>query len=226
MQYDFKLKYNKLDSQLERNFQIPEMDWLLNKASLLFIKMIAEPRMMLNHLGFEKSQRNIDDIRTIVVTDKEVTVNADIVEIPSDYMFYLNSKAKVSRGSCPTRSCKVIVRQHDDDFEENIFYKSSYSWGEINALFTSTGIKLYGGDMTIDNFYMSYIRTSPYMHNAEGYSISGYENFDGKVLTGTQDCDLPEHTHPEIVDIAVLLAANSVNPENYQMKFNKLKLNI
>ena len=44
MHYDFKTKLNKLDSNLYRNLQIPEIDRKLNEAMFIFIKSIAEPR--------------------------------------------------------------------------------------------------------------------------------------------------------------------------------------
>ena len=38
MHYDFKLKFNKLDSQDYQNFQVPEIDWILNEAQWVFLK--------------------------------------------------------------------------------------------------------------------------------------------------------------------------------------------
>ena len=38
MHYDFKIKFNKLDSNDYRDFQVPEIDWLLNEAQEIFLK--------------------------------------------------------------------------------------------------------------------------------------------------------------------------------------------
>ena len=72
LQYDFKQKLNKVDSQQYRNLKIPEIDWKLNEAADIYIKTIVEPRKF-NNLGFETSQRTIDDIRTIVKNNEIIT---------------------------------------------------------------------------------------------------------------------------------------------------------
>ena len=100
MHYDVKVKLNKLDSQQYRNLLVPEIDWALNESQGIFIKMIAEPRKvkMLFDFGFEKNQRNIDDIRTLVKNNTSVfTVKIDdneyYIDLPEDYQFLVNCKA-------------------------------------------------------------------------------------------------------------------------------------
>jgi hypothetical protein len=44
MHYDFKRKFNKVDSQKNRNILVPEIDLYLNEAEEIFVKLIAEPR--------------------------------------------------------------------------------------------------------------------------------------------------------------------------------------
>ena len=95
MHYDFKMKLNKIDSQQYRNLRIQEIDWLLNEAQELFVKKVAFPRLY-QITGFETSQRNIDDIITLVIEDKEINVVNDYVALPDEYMFfvrgYVNAK--------------------------------------------------------------------------------------------------------------------------------------
>ena len=74
MHYDFKKKLNKVDSQQYRNLLIPEIDWALNEAQNVFVDIVSEPRLRTN-LGFEKSQKNIDDIRTLVISDLCSTIS-------------------------------------------------------------------------------------------------------------------------------------------------------
>ena len=62
------------------------------------------------------------------------------------------------------------------------------------------------------------------MHNAQGFGISGYTTLTGQALTGIQNCELPEHTHREIVDLAVLLTAGDWSMADYQLKQNKVNL--
>jgi len=235
MHYDFKFKHNKVDTQNHRNLVVPEIDWLLNEASELFVKLIAKPRLR-NHLGFEVNQRTLDDIRTIVVnndndTNNEIPVTNNIGVLPDDYWHHIRSYAKVSKGSCKDQHARIVLRQHDDKFNESKFDRSNFNWRFVNALIYQNNIKFYtNGDFTVERYCISYIRKMVYMHNAQDFNISAtgvgsYNRLDAgnTTLTGRVDCELPEHTHREIVDIAVALATNYSQNGDYNLKLNKLQ---
>ena len=63
------------------------------------------------------------------------------------------------------------------------------------------------------------------MHNAQDFGSGSYNHPSGVTLTGTVNCDLPDHTHREIVDIAVMLAASEVQTSDLQGKIGKLGFN-
>ena len=94
MHYDFKKKLNKVDSEQNRNLLVPEIDWALNEAQELFIKMVAEPRQR-SFLGFEKSQRTIDDIRTIVESEQVVIGKPKILKVSPMIKSKLNKISKL-----------------------------------------------------------------------------------------------------------------------------------
>jgi len=230
MHYDLKYKLNKVDSQQYRNLKIPEIDWVLNEAYEIYIKSIAEPRQK-NNLGFETSQRSIDDIRVLVENAAELTTttNADVTyaPLPNDYMFYLSSDILMTKGSCGSRKAKGLLKQHDDYLLGNHLFKSSYEWGVVNIRFFSNGIRILK-DSTFETpkLILDYIRKPDYIHNAEDFLPTGsYKLPNGTILTGTQDCELPEHTHREIVDIAVLILTGNLQIPDYQIKQAKLNLN-
>lgn len=232
MHYDFKSKMNKIDSHQNRNFLIPEIDWLLNEAQELYVKMIAEPRQTPNINGFEISQRNRDSIRPLVVNVRYVTniLQGDedgtyIIELPEDYMFFIRARADIQRDICTIKDAIIRVREHDDEFEESEFDKSSFEWGEINCLFTSDGIKLYTDNFTITDVRLSYIRKPRIVHYAQGFRGGQYLSQNGIMLTGTSDCELPEYTHREIVDLAVAIATTNISSQDYSLKFQKLQFN-
>jgi len=94
MHYDFKQKLNKIDSSQNRNLKVPEIDWKLNEAQNIFIKMIAEPKF--NVVGLETSQRTIDSIRPIIEENKKLTLSKSSDKVfsavlPDDYMIHLSS---------------------------------------------------------------------------------------------------------------------------------------
>lgn len=231
MHYDFKQKINKIDSQQYRNLRVPEIDWKLNEACEIFIKSIAEPRFK-NQLGFETSQRTIDDIRSIVINSPaSVISNGNSLEVdytlPLDYMFFVSAEVELSRQGCSNRTSRVIIRQHDDRFERSPFDKSSFEWKEVNARFVGNTLKMFTDTtFTIVNIKLNYIRKHAYIHNAQDFLPGATYNLpDGTALSGSQNCELPEHTHREIVDIAVLIATGEMQIPDYQIKQAKLKLN-
>lgn len=231
MHYDFKMKFNKVDSQSNRNFLVPEIDWWLNEGARLFVNMIAEPRLK-KQLGFETNQRTIDDIRSIVVTPDEkvdanwLAVTNDSIALPENYLHFIKGNVRITKGTCIKVKARVHIQQHDDEFEESSFYSSSFEWRNVNALFYDGGLRFFtDGTFTINDFCINYIRKMTYMHNAEAFRGGTYKLPDGTILTGFEDCELPEATHPEIVDIAVLLAAGAIQTSDYPIKKDKLNIN-
>lgn len=231
MQYDIKFKLNKVDSEQYRNLKVPELDWVINEAYEIFVKSIAEPRTS-NYLGFEINQRTIDDIRTIVVNDEKIIptkLDTKIynITLPQNYMFYISADVVISRKGCSDRIARAILRQHDDRFETSPFDNSSFEWKEVNIRFYDDGIKLFtDGTFEIKEVRLNYIRKHAYIHNAQDFLPTGsYKLPSGELLTGIQNCELPEQTHREIVDIAVLILTNNLELPTYQLKQAKVNLN-
>lgn len=233
MHYDFKQKLNKIDSQKYRNLRVPEIDWKLNEAQEVFVKIIAEPRLK-NGLGFEVNQRSTDDIKSIVFQSKivpQLVLNTDnkiyLAPLPQEYMFYLASEVKASKGNCKEVSFrKPFVSQHEDDFENDSFAVPSFEWREVNIRFDKDGIKIFtDGTFSVDSFNLHYIKKPRKIHNAQDAQGGNYKDLGtGLLLTGSQDCELPEHTHREIVDLAVLITTGDLQMSDYQVKANKIKL--
>ena len=225
MHYDFKKKLNKIDSQQNRNLLIPEIDWSLNEAVEIFIKSIAEPRTK-TYFGFELNQRSIDDIRTLVVNNQCLIVNNNIVTLPDNYLHFVKGEIIMSKNNCKNVKGKFKLRQHDDEFEDSPFDNSNFEWRTVNGVFFENGIKLYDdGTFTNEQLCISYIKKPLYIHNAEDFRNGSYKLPSGIILNGSVNCELPEHTHREIVDIAVMIATGELQIPDYELKMNKLRLN-
>lgn len=223
MHYDIKMKVNKIDSQSYRNLLIPQLDWILNEAQELFIKMIAMPRSINSLSGLEINQRTIDDIKTLVEPDYNITVVNNVAVLPQNYMFYVKATAKISKGDCKDKDAVVVVRQSEDLFEISPFDKSSFEWRTINVVFNKSGIKVFtDSTFTVDKLSITYIKKPAYIHNAQKFNTGTYLLPGGQLLSGKQDCELPPHTHREIVDIAVLLITNQLQIPDYSIKKDKL----
>lgn len=227
MHYDFKQKLNKVDSQKYADLEIPEIDWKLNDALDMLIQMIAFPRIFRGN-SFEVSQRTIDDLSKIVVSKFEVTPEKIDdkryrIPLPENYKHHLSSSVFCSKGSCQ-KVFRTTVIQHDDRYENDPNYKSSFEWEEVNISFTSLGIIVTtDGTFTVDKFYLDFLRKPQYMHGAGAFIGGRYILPDGVTeLTGYQNCELPA-LHREIVDLAVLITTGDFIA-NYQVKQNKLQI--
>lgn len=245
MHYEFKLKFNKLDSSDYRNFQIPEIDWMLNEAMWLFLKQ----RYGINNAtqtGFEGSQKRIDDLRNLVVKytslpgTASVEANSWRATLPADYIFAVRVIADCEKTTCndyqSTRMLTCRPTQHDDldSTLKDSLYKPSYEWGEIPIVFgteSSTAADadtIFGytdGSFTVTSFFIDYLREPRRIAFPTGVPGGQYVYPDGTVVAANQDCELPEHAHKEIVDTAVLIAAGDVNHPGFQIKMAKTGIN-
>lgn len=235
MHYDFKQKLNKIDSQKYKNLQVPEIDWKLNEAIEVFVKVIAEPRLK-NGFGFEINQRSIDDIRSLVINQSLEVGNcltasnydneSYIVTLPEDYWFHISSEAYGSKNTCSGIRLDTKISQHDDRIKTSSFDVSSFEWRTVNIRFFEDGIRIFtDGTFSIESLCLDYIRKPIKVYNAQDHTGGSYRDLGtGAILTGSQDCDLPAPTHREIVDLAVLIATGDLQISDYQIKQNKLKL--
>jgi hypothetical protein len=230
MHYDIKQRLNRLDSNAYNDLRIPEIDRVLNRAINLYLLLIATPRLR-NQLGFETSKRTTDDIKNMVVNGAVLSVTDNIAILPDNYMYYLSTDSLIgTKGSCNNKKLKTVIVQHDDRNEDNVFYNSDFEWGECNIRFFDGGIKLLPSDFTINSgsFKINYIKQHPYVHNAEDFGYGTYTLPDGRELGVEEsfvDCELPDITHSEIVDIAVMLVSGDLElPNAYQLKQNQLQI--
>jgi len=242
MHYDFKVKINKIDSQKYRNFRVPEIDWKLNEAQDILIRLIAFPRIF-QGVSFEVNQRSIDDLRTIMVDNLSLSAqkvdNRYMFTLPNDYMHHVSSKILCTKGECSKYIRSNIVR-HETEFETDTFTVSSFEWEEVNILFSSittiplpdapTSVNLsviyaYTDDsFEISSMLLNYLRKPKYIHSADDAVGGTYTLPDGTVLSGYQNCELPETLHKEIVDLAVLITTGDLLAD-FQAKQAKMKMN-
>lgn len=232
MHYDFRVKMNRIDSAQYRDLKIPEIDRKLNEAINLFLLLVAEPRIR-NQFGFETTQRNIDDIRTMVVNEfllsgGNATSGETVFSIPGDYLYYLGGSVTASKDGCLKQKMDVIVTKHDDRALVREFYESDFDWREVNIGFAGDGIHVYHQDFHIDTFSIDYIMAHPYVHYAAGFEGGTYTLPNGTVLgptPGFQDCLLPDIVQPEVVDLAVLLATGDLElPMANQLRAGQLRV--
>ena len=225
MHYDFKVKLNKVDSQRNRNLTIPNIDWKLNEAQELFVQETLRLRLN-NELGFEKTQQGMDAVRTIVVSGYDIAVIDKVAPLPDDYWHFISGTANFQKQGCSDRTGIIKTQEINTLYNRSSFDKSSYEWGEVTSVFEGNNLVLSPSvSFNINEVTINYIRRPRRIHNAKDYKAGSYTALDGTVLTGSADCELPEHVHRKIVDIAVFSTVSDLNAGDITTIINKLNYN-
>ena len=250
MHYEVKLKLNKVDSQDYENLIVPEIDWYLNEAQNIFIKQrygISNNKRQ----GFETTQKRIDDLRKLVVkgnilpfATSSVDLNAYEACLPEDYMFHIRSRANINKEDCGQKlGVSTVQIQHDDldTVLQDPFYSPSFEWEEIPIVFMQGGpqgivgsddvcpmgyvIGYSDGSFILNDLRLDYLRIPRRISWGTGVGSSSYIYPNGQLAAFNDSCELAEHTHHEIVDIAVMIASGDLDHPNLQSKILKTQLN-
>lgn len=223
-----KLGLDKTEGLTYPAFEPEELDFWLNEAIDRFIKMRYSGT---NPKGesFEQSQKRIDDLRTLV---KEIVLTPEIspateadggytlsfkpnsyhinaADFPADYMLFLNDEVsitfnhEVTNISTTLRTYPVVCTSDtystrvNDPYSEHRLHLST---ARPLRLFSSKGIELVtDGQYSISSYFLKYLRKPTTV----------------AIGTGT-GCDLPEHTHREIVLLTVKILTENIESPRYQ----------
>lgn len=238
LHYDFKLKLDKVDSQQKRNLKDWEVDWFLNDAIQVFLNQVVGGNNI-RLTGFEEEQRRYDDIRTLVIKSPSslqppvsvLTINSNLYELPlaslaKDYYQLIRLRVDISKTGCANKNVGVTQVQHDDLDEAYLspFSRPSFIWGDVLTTYgastnnTNKGsIFFYTDNFSVIQAYPEYIKRPNRVH------IGTYTDLNGN-NTITQ-CDLPDTTHPRIVDLAVDIATGVIQSPN-MLQYTQMKLKI
>jgi hypothetical protein len=181
-----------------------EKDIFLNRAIERFVKTRYSGYNPKNE-SVEQTQKRIDDIRTLVV--RNASSNSAVTQLNASewtydlpdgtpdpkYFLLLRSNLLINKDECgnDTTGRRIFLRQvtHDqlEDFLDDPYHKPDFN--EAFLLFEGNKIHIITNGL----------------YDVEAINIT-YLTFPVQVnITTPTNCDLPEHTHQEIVDIAVRL---------------------
>jgi len=234
MHFDFEIKLDKVDSQHRQDFNPAHKDWLLNEAQNIFIKQ----RYGLTNIyrsGFESIQKRIDDLSMLHVKypaqpgiypimHDEGVYELPLSELKFDYLFFTRGQVEVVEDDCVSKASLKLIQNDDlNSVLQDPFNSPSKSQVLVNfgtaSESTNPALYLYSNSLNLRKVFIEYIR------KPSRINLGGYTYLDGATYP-SQDCELAPHTHSEIVDIAVNLAASIVeNPNLYQTTQNKLEVN-
>lgn len=201
-----------LDTSARRSFQTQEIDWLLNEAQVQFVLL------RLRSQGLPEGQRNLDDLRPLFKDETVIPVNNE-ASFPPDLFLTVKVEAKVTKEGCGTKRIRVFNMAHDDTHERDTFVQSSFEWEELNAEYRQGKLFLFPTDFVINEVYFTYIKNPPLMY----YALQPYRLPSGDLLSGIVDCELPQHTHNTIVDMAVANAITDMSGD-LQSRYQKIAI--
>jgi len=217
MHKEFKLLMDKAGEGGSPSFTVDEIDRFLNMAQDRFVTKRAfgnNPR----RTGFEEDQKRRDDLRTLI-NESQLTVVADsdsnkpngkFYTLPSDYRYSVQEEAFIMTDNAPDSGRRVSVKPitHDrynkiinDPFnkpDKDTVYRLGYG-GNGNHVEL-----ICGENQSVSTYYLRYLKNPTQI---------GFE----------QNCTLAEHTHREIIRMAVVDALETVEQPRYQS--SKIELN-
>lgn len=196
MHYAIDQGLQKVGSFIYDNFLPEEIDFFLNKMQERFVKdrfsRFSDPKQ----LGLSFNQKRLDDLRAIMEVDFTDTnipnPSAPYIryDLPIDYMFLVNLRVMLTPAHCDDSVVNHVparVLEQDKLYEQlrNPFAKS---------LMTTPVASISVEDITVfqdKKFILKGVELD-YIRTPEKISLSL-----------SQDCELAQHTHHEIVDLTV-----------------------
>lgn len=234
--YNFKLRYNKVDSQHKKDFNPAEIDEILNDA----ISIWREQQYSGNNekkASAEVLQQQIDFLSTLLVQfPVQPLIPANLVtegvyEFPLSttkglvypYLHLMRIFGKIT--GCSEKVETTII-QHDDltyvlsdphrKPSKGFFKRLVATFGKSSITGIETSLFIYTDGFTIDGIYPEYYKKPNIV------SIGGYKDING-ILKQKVECDLPESFHTKIIDIAVAEADRIVR-DQYGLQADSQKL--
>lgn len=210
----------KVGSYAYDNFLPDEIDYWLNRAQERFVKQRAFVEGDSKGLGFAGSQKRLDDLREILyinyTDDVAAAAGAESqqYDLPVDYMFLVNLRARIYRNRCkpadtsgPLFTVPVRIVNNAEIF---FLQQDPFARSQIDTPLAT----LSQADITVFQDNESFI--------LEGISLDYIRTPQEIDLQLNQTSELADHTHQEIVDIAVKNILEAIESPRYQSSFNEL----
>jgi len=223
LHWQFRLLYNKVNTQTEKTFNIAEVDAFLNRAIEEYVEIFyAGNNSKFYKLGFEVTQQRIDMLSTLVISSpieqpplKPSKVAGGVYEFKFDnlkypYKHFLRASAK-SR-ECNRDMINISIEQTDDlntvlcDKNRQPSLQWKRAVGKVmkdSDSFGKSSLYVYtNNEFSIDEIQLEYLKIP------NKVSIGGYPSLETATSANPQilpvtECDLPTNYHNLVVDIAV-----------------------
>lgn len=184
MHYDFKIKSDKVDSLNKRNFNPAEIDWLLNEAQLVVLKLnygLNNPK----GVGFEGIESRVQDLKmlhikspekqagltpTLISTDK---YEVNLSNLAYEHLFTTRIRATIKEKNCD-KSVGINTVQTDDlnDVLSDPHNRPNFKFGKVIGVYGDSrtriptprnpsgagSLYLYSRNFTIEEVFVDYLK--------------------------------------------------------------------
>lgn len=213
----FELLTNKGSSLSGLSFEPEEIDMYLNQSMFRFIEQRAyggNPKRE----SLEETQKRVDDLRNLIksyntstfTTNSDNKVNGKFVNLPTGYRHAIQEECLITYNNCnnisSTKRVDVVPITHDrynkikkDPWNkpyEDLVIRLSHEEVSSNEVFEL----ITDGSYTVTTYYLTYLKTPAEMRYGTTYDV----------LTTDVQCELSEHTHREIVELAARIAIETI----------------
>lgn len=182
--------------------------------------------------GFEQTQKRIDDLRTLIKNNKytEGSINKSdrnsySVELPEDYVLLLGDTAGIQPSNLnecwETNERGEYIIKYTDTLESTIEtldrqlgnslseHKLKYCQARPLKLIQDNNVILYtDGNYKISEYQITYLAKPSKINSSN--------------ITNTEYTDLPEHTHMEIVKMAIQIYLATKPMQHYNAYSNEI----
>ncbi len=210
--------------EIEANLEYPtkkpttiELFYWLNRAQEKFVKT-RYSGINFKKESFEQTQKRIDDLRTLVKETGISTnpggtkLNGYIATLPNDYLFTVGEEVLIqyTKNNQTVTSREGVTQVTSDRYREEIDnnfseFRLISNWARPLRLFSNTYIELISdGNYSIPVFYLRYI------------------SIPTAIALPSSNCILPQHTHSEIVKLAINMYLENIKDPRYQTNINEI----
>ena len=205
----------KVASSVYDYFLPQEVDFWLNRAQERYIKQRLYKQTDPKKVGFEGNVKRMDDLRMLITADYTDGVTPqplqDFIDfdLPIDYMFLVNARVTMHVNHCGeqvdtadpevTRDLRVVEQDKVYQHQQNPFAKTKAEF-PLGVVYDDE-VRVFQDNerFILKTLHLDYLR--------QPVDIT---------LSTSVDCELAEHTHHEIVDLAVKSIIEAIESPRYQ----------
>lgn len=215
--------HNNFDIEVDKtiDFEYPyilpeQKDYWINKSIGRFVKERTYPKNP-NQKGFEETQKRIEDLRTLVVQSSNLiptlTGTEYTITLPTDYLYLVRHKCTTADSTCGEKNVGGILTKEEfiNQMIKDPFWKPTAE-EPLYYFLGNTIVYETLGTFVLNNTKLTYIKQPAVVRLGTDYQ------------TPTTDiqCDLPEQSHQEILDIAISMFLENIESQRYQTNLNEL----